>query len=174
MKKYNLMINLILVTAVLFGMAFKCGTDRPKSTNKSPRSNKSSVNQSGNQNSSSANDAYDDEESDNTDDDPPITDEPQNPTAVNDGQKLEGTYVAATYNSFRRFVFSADGTIKRGAAASGGNYAAGNGDAGTYSIDGARLIINFDNGTTETHKIDAADEPSPTIIFIDGERFTLQ
>lgn len=95
------------------------------------------------------------------------------------GTKVQGNYTFSNgYNVFRRFVFSSDGTFKRGGAASGTTtngttYVGASTDTGKYSINGGTLTLYTDDGKTETHTIDIRGEGlSPLYLVIDGQTFT--
>lgn len=136
MKKYNSSINLILIFAVLFGVAFKCSNDNrniisKRRTSPTPRSpNKTNV------------------EPDK---------ENSNEEGFEDGHQLKGRFVN-TDQGIRSFTFYTNGKFERGGADSGntrgGEWVYGSKNSGTYEIKGKTLTVNYQEGGSEEFSIE--------------------
>ncbi|HEY0458599.1 MAG TPA: hypothetical protein VGC97_05555 [Pyrinomonadaceae bacterium] len=174
MKKQSALINLLIISAVLFGMAFKCGSRGGSNTRVVTRNNNRTTNNT--RGTDAVND--DDEEADT----PAAPKTSTNNTGgFEDGHLLKGRYSNAD-QGIRSFTFYTDGRFERGGASSGsyrgGEYSSGSTNSGTYYLSGNTLSLTNENGDSagelSIEIINATDysAESPVRLRIDGVTYT--
>jgi hypothetical protein len=162
MKRKSSIITLLLILAVLFGMAFKCGKGGGNTRTRTRNNTR------------------------NTPADTPPTPRTATDTGggFEDGHALKGRYSNAD-QGIRSFTFYTDGRFERGGASAGsyrgGEYSSGATNSGTYYLSGKTLSLTDDDGNSagdlrieivSFYETPDYSAESPATLKIDGVGYT--